>query len=425
MRSDVRSKTQFTVCPLSNIWGCSPTSIDHTTNQINITILSSSCVVGTFHENHSIELGIYLSSNKTASSTTQGVNTSVIFPCTPNVDIHGDLEANATPSPLSLVCDLNRLNDMAHIEEGDNYMFLVWRPRSGTNSSYQWIGDVGEVPPIAINFTSSSHNSDCSLSEKVGKCSPCDIVQTDGAFNLSCLQLDCSIDDGKSFMETYSTLSSVSSFSPFKAYQELYIRPSCENSICEKTFTHDLDRNAICCNLEHMDCLGVCNGTSRNGYDAAKTRYDCCHSVDCLGICGGSSVNDCRGVCNGTYFIDECGVCSDGSHDCPPVNITVDPGPNPYGSAYHISAEYDAFDDSYLSMHSIVVTNTNDVIIDVTFSEVEPHPLPPFFILPEGSFGISPLSNVSFLIYSNLSALRDDSYSTWAVNTIKITYVQL
>lgn len=178
-----------------------------------------------------------------------------------------------------------------------------------------------------------------------------------------------------------------------------------------------------------VDCLGDCNGAAAidcTGECNGGKQVDCLGAcggpvkIDCLGDCGGGADIDCLGECNGTAVVDACGICDGTSVSfCPPVNISVYTGANPFNSQHHLLTKYDASNPLFVSTVPVVVSNVNNVSINVLFSFPEQIVFPPFISLPYGVYLIQPFTNISFDIVSNISGLFGHS-SAWSVNTIDI-----
>ena len=64
-----------------------------------------------------------------------------------------------------------------------------------------------------------------------------------------------------------------------------------------------MDANGLCCPLDSIDCLGVCNGNYGIGRNLVENDLFCCPAASI----------DCAGICNGEAYIDECGICSEGT----------------------------------------------------------------------------------------------------------------
>jgi len=141
-----------------------------------------------------------------------------------------------------------------------------------------------------------------------------------------------------------------------------------------------------------------------------------------LGVCAGTAVLDCHDVCNGMFQFDACGEC--GGSDvtfCPKVNISVETGSNPFNSDHHLLAEYDATHPLLAVTNLITVSNTNDVILNVSFllADNEENYLPPSLSLPTDDYQLQPYSNMSFQIVSNISDLTN-RYNSWAIKKFQI-----
>jgi hypothetical protein len=454
-RSGVRSGSHYVTCPLSSAWACAPAVMDNTTAVLNITTLSMSCLAHRHDLNHSIQIAILISSSPIAYNTSAAaVDTDFVVEC--------DLLSESVllePSPVSFMCNLSGGVNMSYFEGKDSlFIHILWKPSSSSSSSsspgassslldYRLLGSPSDIPPLVVNYTTtttsaadSSSSSECVLNTPVGTCPPCDVMQSSlgpaiTTPDLTCLDTECTLDLSRAVSEVYHTAASFSSFSALPSYQALYLRESCVNNSCEETFAYDLDRNGNCCLIADMDCKGVCNGTSVVGKDLDRGWTKCCSApldclgycggpavLDCFGVCAGSSVLDCQGVCNGTVVVDACGVC--GGSDvlqCPPVEIGVDTGRNPLHSDHHLLAVFDASSPVFVSNIPLVVSNTNTVPVNVSFSYPEPHELPPFITLPLNIiYEIQPFSNVSFDVIANLSGLLYQQYNSWGVNTIDI-----
>ena len=443
-RAGVQSGSHYCLCPISTAWGVVPAVLDNATEVLNITTLSMSCMADAHDLNHSIQIAIVVTTN----SSDVILDTDFLAECDPILT-----SLALKPSPVSFTCDISHINMSYFMEEAVVPITILWKPskfsllRTSNSSSslldYRPIGSPNEVPPLFVNYSVTSTAGDvseCALNSVVGSCSACEVVYSNSNSSnqnsMTCLALECSFDDTLSTVETYHTTASFSSFSSVISYQTLYMRPSCYNESCEATFVYDFDRNFECCLISDMDCMGHCNGTSVVGKDS-RGWQKCCNSdepPDCLGYCGGSathdcmgdcigsSVYDCLGVCNGTAVVDACGICGGGDVSfCARVNISVDTGPNPLlDSNHHLLAEYDASNPHYVSKVPIVVSNTNHVTLNVSFTFPKQHLLPPFVTIPTGVYQINPYSNVSFDIISNISDLFTQQYDNWAVNTIDI-----
>ena len=64
-----------------------------------------------------------------------------------------------------------------------------------------------------------------------------------------------------------------------------------------------IDDTGVCCNVNEMNCLGICDDTYDIGINAYDNSTYCCPAL----------LIDCEGYCNGPAIIDSCGVCSGGT----------------------------------------------------------------------------------------------------------------
>jgi hypothetical protein len=434
-RGDVISNSRLILCPVSTVWGITPAIIDNQTSIVNITTLSMSCVGEHHDRNHSIQIALSFASNY--SSGRHALQD--FMECDPM-----DVVADIKPSPVTFTCNFSSFDMSLFADHEELLFYVVWRPATLADSAtdYQFFGAPDEFLPLRVNFSNTVDPTSCAVTKPVGSCTPCEIVRSgyESASVLDCLNLDCTHDQSLSTLDTFHSTASFSTFSDVSYYQTLYMRPSCYNESCESTFAYDIDYMGECCLISDMDCMGKCDGTSVAGMNLRQGWMNCCSpgeaidclgycngpaTHDCLGVCAGSAVFDCHDVCNGTAVIDACGVC--GGRDayfCPKVNLSVDTGPNPFNSAHHLLTVYDASNRLHVAVNYITVTNENDVMLNISFEIPVIPTLPPFLSLPQGVYHISPMSNVSFLILSNITDLFD-RYDSWAVNTFNIRSVDV
>ena len=434
-RSGVQTGSHYVMCPLSTTWGCAPATLNVNSTIMNVTTLSMSCISEVHNDSHSIQLALFFSSEILSNSSNFTLNTSNIAECEHMTWTAKTLEF----APFSFTCNISDINMTDFTDNMTVFIYVLWKPSSDSLSLYDYrmIGADEQVPPIPVIFGLSTNDSDCAMNTPVEACTACEVVESGwkSSQDLSCLSLDCSLNETSSPMESYHTTATFSSYSSVETHQSLYVRPSCFNNSCSATFDYKFDKFSECCLISDMDCLGICNGTAVSGRDPTWGWLRCCSVgdvLDCLGICGGSAVHDCFGVCdgqahydcfgicNGTAVIDACGVC-DGENtvSCPPINITVDTGANPLSSNHHLLTVYDASNPEYTSIAPIVVHNTNSVPLNISFSYNGQHILPPKLLLPVDMYTISPYANDTFDIYSNITDLFDQG-GDWTVNSFSI-----
>ena len=183
-KSDVKSGTMFTACPISASWCMTPNTVNvftkATTEVLILTTLSISCI-------SVIDFSIQLSGT---------VSDTHFIPCAMNF------------TSRKLQCNVSSIVEL-NLSVGTYSVVPAWRVKNASLLS----GGVFEVLPIAplslhlFNSSTPSITADCSINTgDIGTCSECDICNSG---NLSCLDLPC------------NNPSSSSSSSSSRASQEL------------------------------------------------------------------------------------------------------------------------------------------------------------------------------------------------------------
>ena len=404
--NDVQSNSKFVACPISTSWCAHPSVISNTTSYLNVTTLSLSCVSALTDSNSSIEIALQFANS---SNLPNHVDLSRIAPCSLLND-NDDL----TSSPVSLMCSLTSIDfSSPSFDVGAIYLHIVWKRLADNSltSAYHFVGEsIDPVELQLISSTSSSYN--CSTNEDIGLCESCDVCNSlltpEG---LSCMSLVCPSNTD------YITNASLTSFSSSPYLQSLYSSPSCTGN-CSDTFIRDIDKNGVCCLVEKIDCLGVCDGGATGGFDADSGIGICCspdEPPDCAGVCGGQTVVDTCYVCGG----NDTGVLC-------PTGFEVDTGPNSLNSNNHLSTAYDATDSTYVSIVPIIIFNTFNTSVFVSIVEAESSSgkkYGPGFLLPQDVQEVMGYQNYTFFVKSNMSGIFSGHFVGWDVKTLHLRYV--
>jgi hypothetical protein len=380
-RSATESGNIFIACPISTTWCISPSILSTVSfpQSLNLTTLSMSCYdpTGSSYVNWAITLS---------------VAPSIYHPCEVNF-----LSSEGYPtgmSPAKLRCDLN-----------PDWESLIGSATSASVSIF-WTLDsttyhpLDEVNPLTIQLSSTEPSQNCSLNSlsPLGSCSSCQVCE--GMIS-SCSQTRCDAD--------HSSQSTVSVFPPYEyPYDSLYIQPSCstyETDTCKHAFDLMTDTNNKCCDVDSIDCMGICNGNSQPGYQ--NNALICCEGhVDCAGICGGKSYVDACGVCGGT----------DTGQKCPTyVEITTNSI-----SSNQLLAQYNHINQTDNS-HTITIQNDGNSSIYVKFS-IRKHDssYDPWVVIPVGVYNITNKTSQTFVISSNITRIYSKVSPSWEVKTILI-----
>ena len=378
-KSDFLSNSSFTMCPISTIWTFSPAITDFTASNviINVFPLSISCT-------DSLEFGLVSS---TVSSPDMQIPTNDIIVCS---------HVTSTPNRISMNCDI-----VSAISSSDSYAAfnVVWRQTSGSDSNtYTLLQNVA-----LINVTNSLNpplpaSTSCGVNDKLSGSS-------------------CN-DDSTRLCEVYN--GNYTCFgSDLCITNDVYSYPYCGSS-CDPYST--IDANGNCCNVNSMDCFGICDGTARQAWFPGLE----------VGVCCAVSDIDCLGVCHGSADYDVCGTC-DGSKtnvlDCPdPLLFSVEGVQSTIiNQVFDVRNELSAVVNSTLTL-----TNNNDtwamVWLDVEGNDVTVGtvlvPTVPDITLPWTSFNLSAHASVTFNLTGSLSRLFENTNDklTWGIKTLQLKY---
>jgi hypothetical protein len=371
----------FIACPISTTWCLSPSTISTTTipKTINVTTLSMSCLDsnGTSYVNWGITISIA---------------PLVYHPCEVFFLVSQGYPRGG--SPAALKCNLDSAWEAELTDQTSASIQIHWKPIN--SSSYQILNQVNTLP---VQFTSSPSQS-CSTNSATsfGECNDCEVCE--GMIS-SCSSPVCDA--------SHSSQSTDSSFPPYDTpFDSLYIQPSCsiyETDTCLHAFDLITDSKDQCCDVDDIDCMGICGGKSQPGYRSDHALVCCEDEVDCLGVCGGKSYVDACGVCGGT----------DTGQKCPTyVNIST----NSISSHQLLSSFSRA---NPMDSHLITIENYGNNSIFVSFSLIQNvKSYDPWVSLPLEEYNITAKSSQTFTISSNISRIYSKQSPSWEVKTILI-----
>lgn len=307
---------QFTVCPVSLLWGASPSSVSQTDN-MNITLYPAAIGCGS-----KLDIIIHPQSKATVPKS----DPSIILCYNSHTEFNGN--ANDTYE-----CDSSSY--LSSLSSGDVSFYLYWRTKGSTNN----YTSLSFVDKIEIKVVASGTSSDCvyntvSSDTLDSGCDPCDIRDR----NFTCLSsLECKVN----------------------ALPVVYEYPDCNNTCIYSSNINEYSYQEIstvggdCCPFDDVDCAGECGG------GAVITNSS--NPINDLTCCLAEDV-DCYGVCYGKGEVDACGIC-DGDDE---YGTTCDLGYKIYGiDNNEAEAKVNVSTDVLYTLVVINITNTNSTYINV------------------------------------------------------------
>ncbi len=374
----VDDNKQFTVCPISLLWGASPSTVSQSGN-MDITLYPAAIGCGS-----ELEIALHYSSTATLNPSTYG-----IINC---YNSHNAFNGNANDT---YECDGDSL--ISSLSPGDVTFYLYWR-QSGTSGSYTLLSF---VDPITIDVIATGTSSNCVYNSIYSEaldatCNTCDICNR----NFTCLSsLECELNDLPVVYE-------------YPDCNDTCIYSSNLNDYSYLSFFENSTVGGDCCPFSDVDCAGECGGGAiiTNSSNAIKD-LTCCLAEDL----------DCYGICYGKDDVDACGVC--GGDD--KYGTTCDLGYTIYGiDNNEAEAVVDVSTNVLYALVVINITNTNSTYINVVLdasSSSNNDDLGPDISFIENNVNIP--GNDSALFHVNVSfySLFDLTKKMWQSKEVKLT----
>lgn len=390
-RSSIKTNSIFISCPITTTWCLKPAVISSSSipKILNLTTLSMSCFNSTGFS--------YVDWAITLSTQSSIKNKCYLFLHPKDTSSSSSSSTNENLSPATLQCVLDSTVQSSLTNNGGVTINIYWKPVN--SESYTLLNDVSLTLTIQTSTPSSLNNCILNTEKSVGICSACQVCSGNIS---SCSSPTCDI--------TLSKQSTISTFPNYDyPYNSFYIQPSCymsEVDSCLNSFNLIYDSKNKCCDVDNIDCLGICDGDAEPGIRSEDNALICCdEEVDCKGICGGKSYIDACGVCGGT----------DTGQKCPTyVNIFTNNlnSPNKLLPKYYPTNQTD-------NSQSITIQNNGNTSLLVTFKVSSEHVnYDPLISIPKIEYEIIPHTTQTFYISTNISRIFSKIAPTWEVKTV-------
>lgn len=374
----IKSGSQYTVCPVSLVWGASPSRMNIATpphgSYLNLTLtpLLYSCQA-------ILDIVLYFNVLADLSS-----GSSELAKCI----------YKTGPLP-SLLCNISSLSVTVRqglVDAPSSLGFIGWRV-SGTNVQFSRM----PIDGIPMSFYRSAIPESRSCALNTFAPASCSDKICHG--NYTCLNLPCDL------------------HSPV-----LYKNPTCGNgtisaldpNTCSTDLAYDRTNNK-CCTVEQQDCMGTCFGKFSIGLITLGSKHLlCCPFVDCFNVCKGPALRDACGVCGGRDFKGL--TCN--------TKVKIETG---YGSNKMLALTDYSQPKKLSSLGKITITNQNYSNIVVTISISGTNSVSPHISIPSSSVNVTvlPFQSQTFYVNVNLTSLYIGGDSHWEVKTVTLSYTRL
>jgi hypothetical protein len=394
-QTNVVTGNAFNACPISTTWCGTPSRLNTSSTlplMFNASALSMSCRFKDETWGVYIEIALLLSETATVSTESVSATNKFIALCS-EYDMASD-------GPVVFGCEVTHLaHNLTLMSSG--YFHVAWRFREqGVSLSSDVFTLLDDVLPIPVFSMQSGDEVLCALNEAVNTCEACDVCL---GHNLTlCMELNCATDEA-----------GVSAISPYPSdivepLDSLYTTLSC-NTTCEHVYDYALDVNNMCCEIEDLDCLGICNGDNSAGVSKDGGGLVCCtdqQPIDCNGVCGGEAVYDTCNVCGGNDTGVKCAT-----------NVTIEV------DSVDPHAFYTYYDGpSAIAVSTLTLSNLGDSALTVEFALSDyVQKADPFVWIPLGEYEIAATTSKEFNISSSISRLyQGANVTSWDIKTVSI-----